>query len=80
MGCGGSSAVHVRAQTQGYFDKLHIESSTVQTLWNTFHKIDRSKEGEISYKEFLDFYGFEDSPFRRMVFSRMDYGKWVCAC
>jgi Ca2+-binding EF-hand superfamily protein len=76
MGCGmsSSSAVNISARTRANFDKLHITDSTVQVLWDTFKQIDKSSEGEISMQEFLDFYGFEESPFRKMVFSRMDYG------
>lgn len=75
MGCGGSTPrVQVGPRTRQYFNKLHIEDSTVHELWSTFCKIDKSKEGKISMKEFLDFYGFEGSEFTKMVFSRMDYG------
>lgn len=74
MGCGSSIPVRVSDRSKEYFKKLHIENSTIQVLWNTFRLIDRSKEDQISLTEFLDFFGFEDTPFRRMVFSRMDYG------
>jgi Ca2+-binding EF-hand superfamily protein len=74
MGCGGSTPIHATGQSRRYFEKLHIEDTTVQILWNTFKKIDKGKDEQIEMKEFLDFYGFEDTPFRRMVFSRMDYG------
>lgn len=54
--------------------KLHLDDDTYESLMRTFQKIDRTNRKQLSFHEFLDFYGMEETYFSRLIFSRMDYG------
>ncbi len=65
-------AIDIDEDTKRLLHRLHMNQKTIDILWHTFCKINKSKSKKITTQEFHDFYGIEETKFSALVFSRMD--------
>mmetsp|Transcript_20928 Transcript_20928/g.30161 ORF Transcript_20928/g.30161 Transcript_20928/m.30161 type:complete len:223 (+) Transcript_20928:102-770(+) len=68
----GGLDIELTPETNEVISKLKLFPEEVDVLWQAFTAIDKEHSRLLNIKEFHNYFKLEETPFSRMVFSKMD--------